>query len=175
MLNLKYCIGRVKKWLPFKLIIITFSLQIMSCCSNAQDFGGNKVGIANFVRRMYNSQAFDGVKVLQTQEGQDYMVSVVALKNDSSTPPSIQSRIASIKAKAYVSQYINGTVISSEVVIITTEQKMKDSTINKTQMQEVLKESSMGFAGGMELLINFETNDKKQVVYVFYKEIDKLH
>jgi hypothetical protein len=137
----------------------------------AQDFGGSKVGISNFARRMYNAQAFNGVKLLQTEDGQDYMISVVELKKDPAKPENIMSRIASVKAKAYASQYINGSNVSSDIIIISSEEKIKDSVITKTQMQEVLKESSLGFADGMELLTNFESNDGKQTVYIYYKEI----
>jgi hypothetical protein len=141
--------------------------------ANSQDFGGSKVGISNFARRMYNAQSFNGVKLLQTEDGQDYMISVVELKKDPAKPESIQSRIASVKAKAYASQYINGSNVSTEVVIVTKEEKVKDSVITKTEMQESLKESSMGFADGMELLTNFESNDGKQVVYIYFREVKK--
>ena len=139
----------------------------------AQDFGGSKVGLSNFARRMYNAQAFNGVKLLQTEDGGDYMISVVELKKDPAKPENIMSRIASVKAKAYASQYINGSNVSSEVVIVTTEEKTKDSVITKTEMQESLKESSMGFADGMELLTNFDSNDGKQAVYIYYREVKK--
>jgi hypothetical protein len=153
--------------------ILVLNLILSSLNINAQDFGGSKVGLSNFARRMYNAQAFNGIKLLQTEDGLDYMISVVELKKDPAKSESIQSRIASIKAKAYASQYINGSSISTDVVIVTTEQKTKDSVVTKTQMQEIFKESSMGFAEGMELLINFESNDGKQVVYIYYKEIKK--
>ena len=139
----------------------------------AQDFGGSKVGISNFARRMYNAQAFNGVKLLQTEDGGDYMISVVELKKDPVKSESIMSRIASVKAKAYASQYINGSNVSSQVVIVTTEEKTKDSIITKTEMQESLKESSTGFADGMELLTNFDSNDGKQAVYIYYREVKK--
>jgi len=155
-----------------KKIILLVALFI-TINATSQDNGGEKVGIGNFVRRMYNAQSFDGVKVLQTQDGLDYMVSVVALKKDPTRAANVESRIASVKAKAFASQYVNGSNVSSEVIIVTTEQKTKDSTITKTEMRELLKESSMGFAEGMELLINFESNDGKQVVYVYYREIKK--
>ena len=149
------------KKISLVVVALLFSLFI-----KAQDLGGSKVGVANFVRRMYNSQPFDGVKVLQTQDGQDYMISVVQLKKDASRPANIESRIASVKSKSYASQYVNGSQVSSEVIIITTESKGKDSVIKNIDMQEILKETSMGFAEGMELLINFDSNDGKQVVYV---------
>lgn len=140
---------------------------------HAQDNGGSKVSVGNFVRRMYNAQPFDGVKILQSQDGLDYMVSVVALKKDPNRASNIESRIASVKAKAFASQFVNGSNISSDVVVVTTEEKTKDSVVTKSTMQEIIKESSMGFAEGMELLINFESNDSKQVVYVYYREIKK--
>lgn len=153
------------------LILIVVLLDFL--ISSAQDFGGSKVGLANFARRMFNSQAFDGVKMLQTEEGIPYMISVVSLKKDPSRSESVQSRVASVKSKAFASQYINGSNISSEVIIVTKEEKRKDSIITKTELQETLKETSMGFAEGMELLINFESNDGKQVVYIYYREIKK--
>ena len=152
----------------FLNILILFISSI-----KAQDFGGSKVGISNFARRMYNAQAFNGVKLLQTEDGGDYMISVVELKKDPVKSESIMSRIASVKAKAYASQYINGSNVSSQVVIVTTEEKTKDSIITKTEMQESLKESSTGFADGMELLTNFDSNDGKQAVYIYYREVKK--
>jgi hypothetical protein len=156
-----------------KNILLTFILIHSFINSHSQDNGGSKVSVGNFVRRMYNAQPFDGVKILQTQDGLDYMVSVVALKKDPNRASNIESRIASVKAKAFASQYVNGSNISSEVVVVTTEEKTKDSVVTKSKMQEIIKESSMGFTEGMELLINFESNDSKQVVYVYYREIKK--
>ena len=160
------------KFKDVKTILFFFS---MFCLTNiySQDFGGSKVGISSFVRRMYNTQSFDGVKILQTQEGLDYMISAVQIKKDVSRPANLESRIASIKAKSYASQYVNGSEVSSEVIIVSTETKVKDSVIKKTDIQEILKESSKGFAEGMELLNKFESNDNRFVVYIYFKEIKK--
>ena len=156
----------------FKYLIILFSIIIFNnSTTQAQDFQGEKVGIGNFIRRMYNAQPFDGVKVLQTQDGKDYIISVVQLKKDPSRPANIESRIASVKAKGYASQYVNGSNVSSEVIIVSSEAKTKDSVIKKTDMQEILKESSMGFVEGLESLINFESNDGNLSVYVFYRAL----
>jgi hypothetical protein len=151
------------------------SILLIFICLNAlsQDFGGEKVGIGNFVRRIYNTQPFDGIKILQNQEGQDYMISVIQLKNDFSRPKNIETRIASIKAKAFVSQYINGSIISSDVIIMSSETKSKDSIVKKTNILEILKESSIGFVEGMEMLSSFESIDGKFIIYMFYKEIKK--
>jgi len=136
-----------------------------------QDFGGDKVGIGNFIKRMYTASPFNGVKLFQSEYGKDYLVSVVELKNDPAKPESVQSRIASVKAKAYASQYLNGSNVSTDVIVITTNERLKDSVISKTEMQEILKESSTGFVDGMEMLTKFESENKKQVVYIYYKKI----
>ncbi len=153
--------------------LIIFNLFVSFQTLLAQDFGGDKVGLGNFVRRMYFSQPFNGVKLLQSQEGQDYMVSVVELMKDSSKSESILSRIAIIKAKSYVSQYINGSNVSTDIIIVTTEEKGKDSVITKTTMQEMIKESSVGYVDGMEYLVRFSSSNGTHDIYVFYKKIKR--
>jgi hypothetical protein len=74
-------------------ILLLITILIGSLSIYAQDNGGCKVSVGNFVRRMYNAQPFDGVKILQTQDGLNYMVSVVALKKDPNRASSIESRL----------------------------------------------------------------------------------
>ena len=131
---------RIMKFIKFILIV---ALIFHFFQSTAQDNGGSKVSVGNFVRLMYNAQPFDGVKILQTQDGLDHMVSVVALKKDPNRAANIESRIASVKAKAFASQFVNGSNISSEVLVVTIEEKTKDSVVTKSTMQEIIKESSM--------------------------------
>jgi len=139
----------------------------------AQDFGGIKVGMANFVRRMYNSQPFSGVKVLQSETGGEFIIAVVELKKDAGKSETVQNQVAAVKGKAYVSQYLNSSHISSEVVIITSEGRSTDSTAQKSEFVEILKESSSGFVNGLELLIKFVSERADKLVYVFAKEIRK--
>ncbi len=158
------------KFIKF-IISLAFSFHFFQLF--AQDNGGEKVSIGNFVKRMYNFQPFDGVKLLQTEDGLDYMVSVVALVKDPNRVSNIENRIASVKAKAYANQYVNGSNISSELIIISTSAGKYDSSVKTITSKELLKETSTGFVDGMELLTNFESNDAKQMVYVYYKEIKK--
>jgi len=158
--------------MKFALILLLYS-YILNFEAQTQDFGGEKVGLSNFIKRMYNSSPFNGVKLFQSEDGTDYMVSVVELKNDPAKPESVQSRIASVKAKAYASQYLNGSDVSAEFIVITTNERTKDSVVSKTEMQEILKESSTGFIEGMELLTKFENKDGKEIVYIFFRDIKK--
>jgi hypothetical protein len=101
------------------------------------------------------------------------MISIVELKKDPSWSGSVLNRIANVKAKAYASQYINGVNIRTELIVMSKTVNNFDSSIIKNETQEILKESSLGFVDGMELLTNFESNDGKQVVFIYYKEIKK--
>lgn len=156
-----------------KYHVIFFCLFLLRISlTHGQDFAGDKNGLGNFVRRMYNVQPFNGVKLFQTEDGKDFIISVVEIRNDPSRPESIQSRLATIKAKSYASEFLNGSNISSEVFLITNQVKTKDSVIAKTTIQEMIKESSTGFIDEFELLIKFNSNDSKQMIYVFYKKIN---
>lgn len=156
----------------FLFVLIILSTSLINELKS-QDFGGEKVDISNYVRRIYNSQPFNGVKLLQTQDGLDYMVSVVELKKDPSKSEGILSRIATIKAKSYASQFINGSNVSTDVIVVSTEERKKDSVITKTTIHEVLKETSTGFVDGIELLTKFDSSDSNFSVYVFYKSLKK--
>jgi hypothetical protein len=158
------------------MIRLFIALNFVTCLSgflHAQDFGSDKVGLGNFIKRMYNASPFNGVKQFQTEDGKDFFVSVVELKNDPAMSESVQSRIASVKAKVYASQYLNGSSVSTDVIVVTTNQKTKDSVIIKTEMQEILKENSAGFVDGMEMLTKFESNSGKDIVYIYYRPIQK--
>ena len=146
---------------------------LLSFNSIAQSFDSDKVSLGNFIRRMYNSESFSGVKILQTEEGVKFMISVVEQKKDSTKSDMILNRISSLKAKSYASQYINGSNISTDVYIITSEERTKDSVIANTTMHEVFKESSYGFVDEMVLLTKFESNDSKHLIFVYYKEFKK--
>jgi hypothetical protein len=138
-----------------------------------QDFGGEKVGLSNFIKRFYNVAPFTGVKLFQSEDGKDYLVSVVELKTDPLKSENVQSRIASLKAKAYTSQYLNGSNVSTDLIVITASQKSKDSVVSKTEIQEILKESSAGFVDGMEMLTKFESNSGREIVYIYFRDIKK--
>lgn len=155
------------------ILILTLSLYILNSKIQAQDFGGEKVGLSNFIKRMYNSSPFNGVKLFQSEDDKEYMVSVVELKIDPAKPESVQSRIASVKAKSYVSQFLNGSNVSTDLIVITNNERSKDSVISKIEMQEILKESSVGFVDGIELLTKFEAQRGGLLVYVYFKTIKK--
>jgi hypothetical protein len=68
-----------------------------------------------------------------------------------------------IKAKQQANTLFNGSTISSDVIIKT------DETSSITTSTEIIKEQSMGFVEGLEMLLKYTENEKK--VYIFYREI----
>lgn len=149
------------------MILIFFSINVY-----CQQFSSNKVSLANFIARMYNSKPFEGVKVLEDYDNK-YLVSVIIMKIDSSKSESVLNRIASIKAKSNANLFISGSAITSESIIRTTEEKIRDTVKTKTEVTEIIKETGSGFVQGMELLTSFDSNDSKQRIFVFIRGFGK--
>jgi hypothetical protein len=137
----------------------------------AQDFGGDKVGMINFIKRMYTNNPFDGVKIMQNDDGNKYMICVVSLKNDPNKSENTFFIIADAKARAKASQNLNGTSSSIEFIVISKEQKPSSIALSSTETTEILKESSSGYINGIELLTNFVSSTKSERVFIYYKEI----
>ena len=141
--------------------------------ANAQSFNDDKPAFANFIKRMYNSSPFEGVKIVDDYNHQ-YLVSVISLDKSKYTNVSIMNRVAQVKAQSQASTFLNGATISMDMVITTKE--TKDSTNNvKTIVETVeqIKQNSSGFSQGLELLTNFDNVDGKRGVFVYMREIVK--
>jgi len=59
-------------------------------------------------------------------------------------------------------------------MVLPTEEKQKDSTNTKTTLEtiETIRENSNGFVKAMELLTNFDIEDGKRIVFIYYKELE---
>jgi hypothetical protein len=152
------------------------TLLILSFCFTnicGQSFNDDKPAFANFLKRMYNSSPFEGVKILDDYNHK-YLVSVISLDKSKYTNVSIMNRVAQVKAQSQASTFLNGATISMDMVITTKE--TKDSTNNvKTIVEtiEQIKQNSSGFSQGLELLANFDNADGKRGVFVYLREIIK--
>jgi len=149
------------------LIILLFSQLAI-----AQDFNEEKTTLTNFLKRMYNSTPFEGVKVVEDYDNK-YFISVVSLDKTKYPSASKMTRVAQVKAYQQASTFFNGSTISSDLVIRTSETKTKDTTTTVTEMIESIKENSIGFVEGMELLSNFPTEGDKRMVYIYFRLLKK--
>ena len=137
----------------------------------AQNFDNDKVSLSNFIKRMYTSHPFEGVKIIDDYDHQ-YLVSVISLDKSKYNNQSMMNRVAQVKAQSQANTFLNGASISMDMVITTKE--IKDSTNNlKTIVETVenIKQSSVGFTQGLELLNSFDEN--KNVVFIYLREIKK--
>ena len=81
---------------------------------------------------------------------------------------SIISRVASVKAMAQASRYLNGSNITQEMIIHTTE---KTDGTSDVEILELIHENSVGYVKAMELLTNFVRSDGKQV-FIFASKLN---
>jgi hypothetical protein len=154
-----------------KSIIFILFLSI-SFHSNAQGYNENRTSLTNFLKRMYTSAPFEGVKVLEDYD-KKYFISVISLEKAKYPSQSIMMRVAQVKAQSQANTFFNGSTISSDFIIRTTEEKQKGAIESKSTIEtiETIKENSFGFVKALELLTNFEIEDGKRVLFIYFKDL----
>lgn len=152
-----------------KYLIILFAiLSFQSVVINAQSYNSEKVALTNFLVRMYNNAPFEGVRIVNDYDN-NYLLSVLALDKSKYANQSALSRVASVKAMSQASRFFNGSTITSELIIHTTENSNKEA---ETEIIETIKENSIGYVKTLEQLTNFTREDGWQV-FIFMTKVDK--
>jgi hypothetical protein len=151
---------------------LAFIIFSMICeLSFSQSFNDEKVSLTNFIKRMYSSKPFEGVKIVDDYDHQ-YLVSVISLEKAKYTSEATMNRVAQVKAQSQANTFFNGSTISMDMVISTKE--TKDSTNKTTSIVETveqIKQYSMGFSQGLELLTNFDNSDTLRMVFIYAREM----
>jgi hypothetical protein len=153
-------------------LLLLLALLFLKLNSYSQSFNEDKTSMVNFLKRMYNSSPFEGVKIVDDYDHQ-YLVSVLSLDKTKYTNPSIMNRVAQVKAQSQANTYLNGSNISMDLVIKTSEQKTGNKNETLVESIESIKENAIGFSQGLELLNNFEDEGTKRMVFIYYREIIK--
>ena len=139
----------------------------------AQDFGGDNVSIGNFIKRMYTVKPFEGVKILDDYDHK-YLISVISLEKAKYTSESIMYRVAQVKAQSQASTFLNGATISMDMLITTKETKDSNNNIKTiVETVEQIKQNSVGFSQGLELLSNFDNADSLRMIFIYIRELKK--
>lgn len=146
-------------------ILCTSVLFVQSVFS--QGYNAEKTALTNFLVRMYNNAPFEGVRVVEDYETY-YLLSVLTLNESSYPNKSTMNRVASVKAMSQASRFFNGSKITSELIIRTSE---KSDGSGDTEVIEKIQEHSIGYVKALELLKNFPAQDSIQV-FMFYKKIE---
>jgi hypothetical protein len=154
-------------------IKVTLFLFFIAFSCFSQSINEEKTSLTNFIKRMYNAAPFEGVKVIDDYDHQ-YFISVLSLEKGKYPNEAMMNRVAQVKGQSQANIFFNGSTISSDLVIKTTENKTADKpNASSVETIESIKENSMGFVKSMELLTNFYNTDGKRIVFIFYKEMKK--
>jgi hypothetical protein len=155
-----------------KRLSLLMAFIVIQFNANAQSFNEDKTAFSNFLKRMYVATPFEGVKVVDDYEKQ-YLISVISLDKAKYTSESIMNRVAQVKAQSQASTFLNGAHISMDLIINTREvTDTKGQTESITETMEQIKQNSVGFSKGLELLTNFDSADGKKVVFVYMRKLD---
>lgn len=150
-----------------KRILINLFFLAMTINVNAQSYNSNRVAFTNFLIRMYNNEPFEGVRVVNDYD-KAYLISVLALDKGKYKTEAVLNRVASVKAISNASRYFNGSNITQDMIIHTTE---KADGTSDTDIIENIRENSVGYVKALEILTNFERKDGQQV-FIFLTPID---
>ena len=136
---------------------------ILLCCFvvnvNAQSYNSDRVSFTNFLIRMYNDAPFEGVRAVNDYDNA-FLISVLALDKEKYKTETILNRVASVKAMANASRYFNGSNITQDMIIHTTD---KADGTSDTEIIENIHENSVGYVKALEQLTNFRRKDGLQV------------
>jgi len=154
----------VKSYLFILIIFFSFS-------SFSQSFSSEKVELSNYLKRMISLNYFEGVKILDSYDNR-YLISVLSLEKAKYTSETIMNRVAQIKAQSQANTFLNGATISMDMIINIKETKDSSSNmITIVEMVEQIKQNSIGFSQGLELLTNFDNEDKLRMVFIYIREL----
>ena len=142
-----------------RIIIFYLLLFLFGIKAFAQSYNADRVAFTNYLIRMYNNAPFEGVRAVNDYDNA-FLISVLALDKGKYKTESNLNRVASVKAMAQASRYFNGSSITQEMIIHTTEKK--DGT-SDTNIIENIRENSSGYVKALEQLTNFQRKDSLQV------------
>jgi hypothetical protein len=150
-----------------KKLILVLNL-ILTLSAKSQSFNEDKTSFSNFLKRMYLSSPFEGVKIVDDYNHQ-YLVSVISIEKAKYSSESVMNRVAQVKAQSQASTFINGANISMDMVITTRETKdsSNKSLSTITETVESIKQNAVGFSKGLELLTNFRDNNQPREIFIY--------
>ena len=148
------------------ILSLLFGLSVI--CGFAQNYNQERTALTNFLVRMYENAPFDGVKAVEDYDNA-YLMSVVKLDKTKYKSESVLNRVASVKAMSQASRFFNGSNITDDMIIRTTE---KADGSSDTEIIENIRENSVGYVKQLELLTNFAAPDGHHV-FIFITPLNK--
>ena len=140
-----------------RLILFCVIIIITQILGYSQGFNSEKNAFINFVKRIYENEQCEGLKVISDYD-RKYLVVYVTLEHNGNNSPNTMYRIAKIKATREIASYSTGSIIMSE----------NDVNFHTFENKERIKEKTSSFVNGIELLAKLI--DEKKSVFIFCKE-----
>lgn len=150
------------------IIFASVILLLSGLSAKAQSYNAERTALTNFLVRMYNSAPFEGVKVVDDYDN-TYLLSVLTLDKSKYPNESTINRVASVKAMSQASRFFNGSNITSDIIIRTSE---KSDGSGDTEIIENIKENSVGYVKQLEMLTNFSAKQDGWQVFMYFKKLD---
>lgn len=147
-------------------ILLIILIASIASGSFAQSYNAEKTALTNFLIRLYENAPFDGVKAVEDYENA-YLMSVVKLDKAKYKTESALNRVAQVKAMSQASRFFNGSNITDDMIIRTTEKV--DGKSDK-EIIENIREHSVGYVKLLEQLTNFAVKDGQQV-FIFITQL----
>lgn len=103
--------------------------------------------LSSYLSESFKKVPGDGAKLIVTNNSK-FITCTITIDDSKYNNVSIRDKVASMKAKQQVNLLLNGSTISSESIInLSTNNQGSQNSISET-----IKESSMGFINGLQLL-----------------------
>lgn len=154
-------------------IILLIVFELILNISYSQSFNEDKTSFSNFLKRMYLSSPFEGVKIVDDYDHQ-YIVSIISIEKAKYSSESVMNRVAQVKAQSQASTFLNGANISMDMVITTRESKDSLNNVKTiTETVEQIKQNSVGFSKGLEFLTNFDNADNLKKIFIYIRVLKK--
>ena len=120
--------------------------------------------LEEFISEIIKKKSIDGARIISAPANK-YIVSTITLENAKYSTPEMRDKVAFMKAKQLVNGLLNGSTITSDQ-IIRTDENDKSTEVTNT---EIIREQSMGFIQGLELLFAKEITQNK-TTYLYYSK-----
>lgn len=148
-------------------LVLLLSLIISNELCIAQSINTEKTAFINFLKRQYGQENYEGIRLVEDYD-KTYILSVLSLSKKAYPSSSTMFRVAKVKAAQQIGAYMDGTNISSDLLIRTTE---SDSV--RLEKVEIIRESSNSFVSSVEYLTSFpKSENADDIVFIYSKEIE---
>lgn len=121
--------------------------------------------LGDFVLGTLRKKPFDGSRIVSSPAAR-YVISVVNMENAKFPSSAGMDKVAQMKAKQQVNTLMNGSTITSDMVI-RTDNSDKATEVSST---ESIREQAMGFINGLELLTTKGLSEGK-TTYIYFSRI----